>query len=155
MKSKNRLLTRALGLSASFILFHSGAPAIAGDVEKAVEYRQGVMNVFSWNMKTMGDMMKGKTSYDQKQFAEHAQELATASKLNLMRGFPEDSESEESDALAEIWMDFEDFENKYREMGIAAKALNDAAQNGDKSKMGEALKAAGKSCKACHKKYKN
>ncbi|MES9854061.1 MAG: cytochrome c [Candidatus Thiodiazotropha sp. L084R] len=155
MKSKNRLIARALGLSASFILFHTGAPAIAGDVEKAVDYRQGVMNVFSWNMKAMGDMMKGKTSYDQKLFAEHAQELATAAKLNVLKGFPEDSESDESDALPDIWMDFEDFEDKYRQMGVAAKALNEAAQSGDKSVMGVALKKAGKGCKACHKKYKN
>ena len=155
MKSKHRLLARALGLSASIILFQAGVPAIAGDVEKAVEYRQGVMEVFSWNMKAMGAMMKGKMAYDQKQFAEHAADLATASKLNLMGGFPEDSESEESDAMAEIWMDFEDFTSKYRDMGIATKALNEAAQGGDKSKMGMALKEVGKSCKACHKKYKN
>jgi cytochrome c556 len=155
MKSKNRLVSRALGLTAVLIMFNNTAPLIAGEVEKAVSYRQGVMNVFSWNMKAMGDMIKGKTPFDKKRFAEYAQELATATELNLISGFPEDSESDDSDALAEIWMDFEDFENKYRDLGSAAKALNQAAQSGDQSSMGIALKEAGKTCKSCHKKYKN
>jgi cytochrome c556 len=34
--------------------------AFAGELERALEYRQGVMNVFSWNMKAMSAMMKGK-----------------------------------------------------------------------------------------------
>ncbi|RLW69184.1 MAG: hypothetical protein B6D71_11175 [gamma proteobacterium symbiont of Stewartia floridana] len=155
MKSRHSLIARTLGLSATFLLLHSTVPALAGEVEKAVEYRQGVMNVYSWNMKAMGDMMKGKTEFDKVRFAAHAEELSNASKFKLMNGFPEDSESDESDALAEIWMDFEDFESKYQDFGSAAQALEKAAQGGDKGTMGAALKEAGKSCKACHKKYKN
>ncbi len=155
MKSKPNLIARTLGLSAAFLLLHSTAPALAGEVEKAVEYRQAVMNVFSWNMKAMGDMMKGKTEFDRQRFAAHAQELSSASEFKLMNGFPEDSESDESDALAEIWMDFEDFESKYRDFSRAAQALDKAAREGDKGGMGAALKETGKSCKACHKKYKN
>lgn len=155
MKSKHNLIARVLGISASFILFHSGSPAMAGDLEKAVEYRQGIMNVYSWNMKAMGSMMKGETPFNQKRFAEHALELAIATKLKLMSGFPEDSESDESDALPEIWMDFEDFERKYRDLGTAVQSLDEAAQGGDKGVIGLAMKEVGKSCKACHKKYKN
>ncbi|MEW8625868.1 MAG: cytochrome c [Candidatus Thiodiazotropha sp.] len=155
MQSKRNLIAKTLGLSATFLMLHNTVPALAGEVEKAVEYRQGVMNVFNWNMKAMGDMMKGKTEYDQARFAAHAQELSSASTFKLMNGFPEDSESDESDALAEIWMDFEDFESKYRDFGSAAQALAKAAQGGDKGSMGAALKETGKSCKACHKKYKN
>ncbi|MCG7983281.1 MAG: cytochrome c [Candidatus Thiodiazotropha lotti] len=155
MKSKHSLIARTLGLSATFLLLHNSVPVVAGEVEKAVEYRQGVMNVFSWNMKAMGDMMKGKTEFDKARFAAHAEELSNASKFKLMNGFPEDSESDESDALAEIWMDFEDFESKFQDFGSAAQALDKAAQGGDKGSMGAALKETGKSCKACHKKYKN
>jgi cytochrome c556 len=155
VKSKHNLIARALGITASFILFHSGAPAMAGDVEKAVEYRQGIMNVFSWNMKAMGNMIKGETPFSQKRIREHALELSIAAKLNLMSGFPEDSESDESDALPEIWMDFEDFEKKYRDLATAVQSLDEAAQGGDKGVIGLALKEVSHSCKACHKKYKN
>ncbi|MES9992544.1 MAG: cytochrome c [Candidatus Thiodiazotropha sp.] len=127
----------------------------AGEIEKAVEYRQGLMNVLSWNMKAMSDMMKGKTPYDHEAFVTHASDLAAASSLNLLPGFPEDSESEESDALPEIWMEFDDFEAKYKAMGEAASNLSSTAAKGDKGAIGEALSKAGKACKACHKKYKN
>jgi cytochrome c556 len=155
MKNRLNLMTRTLGLSATLLMLQSATPVMAGEVEKAVEYRQGVMNVYSWNMKAMGDMMKGKTEFDKARFAAHAEELASASKFKLMNGFPEDSESEESDALAEIWMDFDDFEAKYKDFSRAAQALSKAAQAGEKGSIGAALKETGKSCKACHKKYKN
>jgi cytochrome c556 len=155
MKNRQSLIRRALGVTATLIFLNNGTTAVAGDVEKAVEYRQGVMNVYSWNMKAMGDMIKGKTKFDAQRFATHAQELAAASKFDLLSGFPEDSESDESDALAEIWMDFDDFKSKYRDMGSAAQTLSEVAQSGDQARMGAALKEAGKSCKACHKKYKN
>jgi cytochrome c556 len=155
MKNRLNLMTRTLGLSATLLMLQSATPVMAGEVEKAVEYRQGVMNVFSWNMKAMGDMMKGKTEFEKERFVAHAEELASASQFKLMNGFPEDSESEESDALAEIWMDFDDFEAKYKDFSRAAQALSKAAQTGEKGSIGAALKETGKSCKACHKKYKN
>ena len=155
MKSKKKLLARAAGLTAVWFMLQAGAPLMAGDVERAVDYRQGVMNVFSWNMKAMGSMMKGETPFDQQLFSEYARELAMAARFNLANGFPEDSESDNSDALAEIWMDFDDFEAKYRDLGVTAEALQKAAEQGDKATLGMALKETGKTCKACHRKYKN
>lgn len=153
---RNHLNTKRVlfGTLISCLMF--GQPiASAGEVEKAVNYRQGVMNVYSWNMKAMSDMMKGKTPFDQNTFAGHARDLAAASTLNLMPGFPEDSESEESDALPEIWMAFGDFEDKYKALGEAARQLSEVAVGGDKAGIGQALEQTGKACKACHKQYKN
>ncbi|MEW8506735.1 MAG: cytochrome c [Candidatus Thiodiazotropha sp.] len=150
-KFRKRLTPALVSVSLLLPLMTVGA----GEIEKAVDYRQGLMNVLSWNMKAMSNMMKGKIPYDQQAFATHANDLAAASALNLLPGFPEDSESEESDALPEIWMEFDDFEAKYEALGKAASNLSSAAANGDKGAIGEALSKAGKACKACHKKYKN
>jgi cytochrome c556 len=155
MKSDNRFTKRLLASTLASTLYFMAPMAWAGEIEKAVDYRQGVMNVLSWNMKAMSDMMKGKIPFDQKVFAHHARDLASASGLNLMSGFPEDSESEESDALPEIWMDFDDFEAKYKKLGEAAGNLSGVAINGDKASLGKALENTAKTCKACHKKYKN
>jgi cytochrome c556 len=155
MKRNNRLTNKVLSCTLMSSLMFGTSLAWAGEVEKAVEYRQGVMNVLGWNMKAMSNMMKGKVPFDQQVFADHAKDLASASGLNLMSGFPEDSESEESDALPEIWMDFDDFEAKYKKLGEAADNLSKAAANGDKTTLGKALEKTGKTCKACHKKYKN
>jgi cytochrome c556 len=147
--------TRVLFLALISSLMFSFSSVWAGEVEKAVEYRQGVMNVYGWNMKAMSNMMKGKIPFDQKAFARHAKDLAAASSLNLMPGFPEDSESEQSDALPEIWMEFDDFEAKYKDLVEAASSLSEVAADGDKVSLGKALEKAAKACKACHKKYKN
>ncbi len=123
--------------------------------EKEIEYRQGVMNVLSWNTKAIGGMLKGKTPYDAEKVKTHAKDIASAASLDLLAGFPEDSESEDSAALADIWMDFEDFEQKTADFRKAASDLHTAAQSGDQASVGNAMKDLGKSCKGCHKKYKN
>jgi cytochrome c556 len=155
MKRYNRFARSVLSCMLTSLLMITAPLTWGGEIEKAVDYRQGVMNVFGWNMKAMSNMMKGKVPFDQQVFANHAKDLASASGLNLMSGFPEDSESEESDALPEIWMAFDDFEAKYKKLGEAARNLSEAAANGDKAALGKALEITGKSCKACHKKYKN
>jgi len=103
----------------------------------------------------MSSMMKGKTPFDQKAFATHARDLAGAANLNLLPGFPEDSESDESDALPEIWMEFDDFEKKYQNLSKVTKALSEISATDDKAAVGQALDKVGKACKACHKKFKN
>lgn len=145
-------------LLAGSLMMSSAVGAAEGEgggFEREIEYRESVMNLFSWNMKPMGAMMKGKIPYDQAVFADHAQDLAVAASLNLLPGFPEDSDEGETDALAEIWMDFEDFEKKFKDLRSAANALNKAVSGGDQSNIKSAFSDVGKACKACHKAYKN
>lgn len=130
--------------------------ASADEMEDAQEYRQGVMNVFRWNMKAMSGMMKGKRPYDARAFAGYADDLAKATTLDLIPGFPEDSDSgDDTDARPDIWLDFDDFKQKFENLRAAGKALSEAAAGGDKKAMGEALGKTGKACKACHDKYKD
>ncbi len=129
--------------------------AFAGELERALDYRQGVMNVFSWNMKAMGAMMKGKKPYDAEAFARHADDLAKAASLDLLAGFPEDSDQGETDALPDIWLDFEGFTQKLEALRTASRSLSKVAASGDKAAMGDALGKTGKSCKGCHDSFKN
>ncbi|MET0067156.1 MAG: cytochrome c [Candidatus Thiodiazotropha sp.] len=141
--------------TTALLLCGAGITSHAGELEKAVEYRQGVMGVYSWNMKGMSEMMKGAKPYDADRLAVMAGDLQAATQLDLLSGFPTDSESDESDALPDIWLDFDDFKSKYQDLREAAKALNSAVAGGDKDAIGAALKKTGGTCKACHKKYKN
>jgi hypothetical protein len=44
-----------IGALCALFLFGAGmGQAAAGELERALDYRQGVMNVFNWNMKSMG-----------------------------------------------------------------------------------------------------
>ncbi len=151
--SEKRVLS--LGLAGAVLLSGIAShPVSAGELERTLDYRQGVMNVFSWNMKAMSAMMKGEMPYDAKAFARHADDLATAASLDLLAGFPEDSDKGETDALPDIWLDFEGFTQKLDELRAASRKLREVASSGDKAEMGEALGKTGKTCKGCHDSFK-
>jgi cytochrome c556 len=149
--TRNKLL--AILATASLL---TASSVIADDgFEKEIEYRQGVMDILSWNMKHIGGMLKGKMPYDAEKIKQHAADIASVSSLNIIAGFPEDSTGEDSSALEDIWMDFDKFEMKLADFRKAATGMDKAAQSGDKEAVGKAMEALGKSCKGCHKPFKN
>ena len=131
------------------------APLAAGDFEKEIEYRQGIMNILSWNAKSIGGMLKGKTPFDAELIKTRATDIHRVAQLDIMAGFPEDSTSVDSSAMDEIWMDSDTFASKMSDFQSAAAALDKAAQSGDKASIGAAMKDLGASCKGCHKSFKN
>lgn len=139
-------------VAPAILLFATAAHA---DAEKAVDYRQAVMNVYAWNVTTMGDMVKGKTAFDAAAFASHAMDLAAAAKLELMAAFPEDSITDESDAREEIWLDFGKFEDKHQALREQSAKLAEVAAGGDEAAMKEQFGATAKTCKGCHDDFKN
>jgi cytochrome c556 len=149
--SNVRHLTVASALLAAWA-FPPSLPAAMPD--DAVEYRQGVMNVFFWNLDHMGSMVKGETPFDAAAFKGYAADLATASALRVMQGFPEDSLNDESDAKDEIWLNWDDFQTKYKTLHEAAAKLSETAAGGDEAAMRAQYKETAGACKACHKEYK-
>ena len=149
--SKNKLAA----MLAAALLMASTATVAEDSFEQEIEYRQGVMNILSWNMKHLGGMLKGKMPYDAEKIKTHAADIASVASLDIIAGFPEDSTGEDSSALEDIWMDFETFEQKMADFQKAAKDMNMAAQSGDKDAVAKAMGPLGKSCKGCHKPFKN
>ncbi len=124
-------------------------------VSQAIDYRTSVMTVIRWNFKPMGDMLKGKRPYDGAAFTRHMRDLENAVSLDLLAGFPEDSdEGEDTSAKAEIWMNWEDFEQKFKDLRQQTARLSKAVQGGDRSDIEAEFNALGKACKACHREYK-
>ena len=124
-------------------------------VSQAIDYRTSVMTVIRWNYKPMGDMLKGKRPFDQAAFARHMRDLDSAVSMDLLAGFPEDSdEGEDTSAKAEIWMDWEDFEQKFQHLKQQTTKLSKAVQSGDRKAIQARFGELSKACKACHKKYK-
>ncbi len=150
---KKPRLIRVLLMSALFWLANN---AYTDDrVEAAVEYRQGVMNIVGWNFKHMGAMLKGKSAFDQAAFSAYANELQVVTRFNLLSGFPEDSdESDETAAKAEIWMDWEDFQQKLKDLQQQTAELASIAGQRDQAAIKQQFDKTAKACKACHKAYK-
>lgn len=142
-------------IAAAALTLSTGLRAEEGGFDKEVEYRQAVMTIIAYNVKKIGGMLKGNAPYDAEQVKTHAKDIASASTLDIVSAFPEDSVNDDSDALEDIWMDFETFEQKLQDFRTAAAGINKAAQSGDKAAVGAAMKDLGASCKGCHKKFKN
>ena len=147
---------RATTLLSALLCAGLAAPSLASDdsLQEAIDYRSGVMNVFSWNLGPMGAMLKEKIPYDQAAFARHARDLASATALDVLSGFPDDSVSDDSAAMSEIWLDWDDFAAKYDDLKRESSKLAEVAAGGDKAAIGAQFDATRKTCKACHKKYK-
>ena len=142
-------------IAASSLTLTTGVIAEEAGFDKEVEYRQAVMTVIAYNTKKIGGMLKGNSPYDAEKVKTHSKDIASVSTMDLLSAFPEDSVTDESDAMEDIWMDFETFEQKLKDFQTAAAGINTAAQSGDKAAVGAAMKDLGASCKGCHKKFKN
>ncbi len=147
-------MKRALYLLFAVLFVSSTQYAMAQKPEDAIKYRQGVFRVIGWNFGSMAAMVKGKKPYNAEVFARNAEIVAFMSKLPL-EGFTPGSETGDTKAKPEIWLDMDDFKAKLEKMQQEVDALAKVAktENFDNSKA--QLGEAGQACKACHDKYRN
>ena len=102
----------------------------------------------------MGAMVKGKAPFDAALFSRHAKDLASATELELMAAFPEDSINDDSDASDTIWLDWETFEQRHAALREQSAKLGGVVAGGDETAMKEQFKATAKTCKGCHDDFK-
>ena len=122
--------------------------------EKVIRYRQSAMDMIGWNFSPLGAMVKGKTPFDAKEFSRRADRLEWLGP-QLLEGFSKGSDTgAETDAKAEIWTAFEDFQARLDDYVNESKKLAEVARNGSEADMKEQFKKTAESCKACHDKYR-
>ncbi|MEO9876354.1 MAG: cytochrome c [Anderseniella sp.] len=124
-------------------LAHSGATGI---VKKRMEVMKDVGAV----MKELGAMVKGDVGFDASTVARRAGDLR-AHAADMPTLFPEGSMHGPSEALPQIWEDFEGFSRIASDLESAAADLSAVT---DPTALPAALGAAGKTCKACHSDYR-
>lgn len=149
-----KLITATFASALVFSTSTIGAREGESAKEKAVEYRHGVMEVFSWNLSAMGSMVKGETPYEKAVFERHARDLANAAQLDLLSGFPEDSVTDESDAKDEIWLNWKEFTEKFQNLQTQSAKLVEVSASGDMEKIKPQFKEAADACKGCHREFK-
>lgn len=122
--------------------------------EAAIVYRQSLYHVILWNYLPLADMVKGKTPFDAKEAARRAERIA-AVVPQLLEGFPKGSDTgAKTEAKAEIWNNFADFESKMNDFVKESRALVDAVKTSDEEKFKAQFQKTSGTCKACHEKYK-
>jgi len=148
---KRLLVALLLGTCGSLF---AGAAFAQVKPEDAIKYRKGVYAVMGWNFRPMAAMVKGEAPYDAAAFARNADIVAYMSKLTL-EGFVPGSESGETKAKPEIWLDMDDFKAKMEKMQGEAAKLAEVAKGADFAAIKAQFGETGKACKACHDKYRN
>lgn len=141
-------------LAAAALAATAAAVADQTPTERAIEYRKAAMTLVGSNFKPMGAMLKGEIPYDQSAFERHAADLAAVAGIDILRGFPTDSDGQGSDAKPDIWLDWEKFEQGMQTFTREATALAEVAAKGDRGAIKEQFGATAKTCKGCHDAFK-
>ncbi len=148
-----RTTMTALVLGAGLV---SGTALGQADPDNAIKYRQQIYKTLGANITGVVMNLKGEVEFPDA-VAVHAQTLADTAPLALpaMMQNTAGQGSAQTQAKAELWDDWADFESLHDDMESAAMELAAAASAGDMAAVGQATQALGGACKACHDKYRD
>ena len=125
---------------------HKGATGV-------VMHRMHMMKSLQKAMRDMVAMLKGKRRFDPARFAAHATAIKRhAAQLPIM--FPKGSNPKPSEALPNIWQDWDGFLARTMAMAKSAGALEAAAKLGERKAIIRAFVGVAKTCTGCHTDYR-
>ena len=128
------------------------AGAHASEPENYIKYRQAMMKAIGGHMGAASQIVRGKVA-PEGDLLMHALALAELNR-NLTRLFPEGSDFGETKAKEEIWDQWAKFEQASADAKKATADFAAAAGGGEPRQIANAFKAVGKSCKGCHKDFR-
>lgn len=146
----------ALSLSAALLL---PITAQAADPEDAIEYRQSALHVMAWQLGPLGAMAQGDIDYDEDVFAARTANLSAVAGLPW-EGFMEgtlrgDDHGADTDALAVIADNWDDFEERQSSMQQEIDTLAQLSEDGaDFADLRRQVGAVANSCRSCHDEYR-
>ena len=136
----------AVFITASSVVFaHSGVK------DKNVKERMMLMKEMANNTKIIGQMLKGKTSFDANE-AKLALERLSSLSLETPEVFKINATDPKSEAKSNIWDEFDEFTKLSQDLAEATEVL--ARSVGTINDLRPALKRVSSGCKACHSKYR-
>ncbi len=142
-------------LAAAVIAVAGTAIAQAPDGLAAIKERREHMKAMGGSAQTITRFLKGEagTVDDVKKAASTIQQHAEA---NLPALFVPGTAVGvgESKAREDVWKQNAQFRQTYQQLPPAARALNQAAQTGDKAQITTAFQAAGRVCQTCHESFR-
>jgi cytochrome c556 len=143
--------------SALAVVLAFSAAVVAQEIkpDRAIKYRQGIMQAMGWNMGVLGGMAKGEVPYNKDQAVRSATFVNELAKMPFDPGFvPVSDTGAPTKAKAEIWKDKAKFDKLAEAMQAETPKLVTAANAGDVAALRAALPAAGKACANCHDDFR-
>ncbi len=144
MKSFKLIILISLTIS-SVAFAHSGVK------DKNVKERMMVMKEMAGNTKIIGQMLKGKTSFDSNQ-VKLALERLSALSLETPKVFTINATDPKSEAMPNIWDEFDEFTKLSKDLAETSIVLANSVEN--PTDLRPALKRISSGCKACHSRYR-
>jgi len=121
--------------------------------EDAIKYRQSVMYTMGTHFYSrVGAMVNGRIPFDAKAVAEHADIVATLSKLPWI-AFGPGTDLGITDAKPAIWTEQAKFKDLSEKMQAEVVKLQAASRTGDLEVLKAAYRSTSNACKACHDVY--
>ena len=142
-------ITRLLILT--FLTISSVAFAHSGVKDKNVKERMMVMKEMANTTKIIGQMLKGKTSFDANE-AKLALERLSFLSLETPKVFTISASDPKSEAKAAIWDEFDEFTRLSKDLAETSIVLVNSIETIDDLR--PALKGVSSGCKACHSQYR-
>jgi len=134
------------------LLIAGAAHVQAEEAEDYIKYRQAMMKAIGGHTGAISQIMRGKVT-PEGDLLMHSLALAALNR-NLTRLFPEGSDFGETKAKEAVWSQWDKFEQAAAEAKQATADLAAKAAGGDRRQIANAWKAVGKSCKGCHKDFR-
>ena len=121
----------------------------------ATEFRQSIFKLIRSNAGPIGGMARGNVAFDNDIVIKNATRINQLSQMIPDYFVINTSKfSVETEALAKIWDNKSDFEEKAGALQSASAALLETAQAGNEADTKKAIGAIFRTCKSCHDEYK-
>ena len=134
-----------------FITISSVALAHSGVKDKNVKERMVVMKEMANTTKIIGQMLKGKTSFDARE-AKLALERLSSLSLKTPKVFTINASDPKSEAKPAIWDEFDEFTRLSKDLAETSILLAGSIDSIDDLR--PALRGVSSGCKACHSRYR-
>ena len=129
------------------------APEDDSPEAQAFHYREGLMTVIAYEVGHLRGMASGDMPMDEAAFTKGTKDLVTLAGM-ITQGFIPNSAVEGSAALPEIWMNWDDFQQKAADLQMAAQALADSASQDGVDAAKGLIQPVGQACGGCHRPYR-
>lgn len=138
---------------AAVIALGSASTAMARDpIKSAIKARKAAFTLIANNLGPMGAMAKGKIPFDKGEFTMRAANLEALSKMPWEFFIPNSQKGSESKPA--VWEKADDFKAEADVFQMKVADLVKATQSGDEKAMKIQFGKVAKTCKSCHKEYK-
>ncbi len=149
-------MSPSLRVLAAILLSAGVAMAWAQDIkpDRAIKFRQGILQAQGWNAGIMNAMIKGEKPYNKDEFLLRATYLDELAHMAWEGFVPGSDQGAPTKAKPEIWTEPAKFKQYQANLQSATLKLVGAARTGDMSLIKSAFNDVGEACGDCHDEFR-